>query len=114
MLDTNGEIVQSPAFNPQLLLCFRLSSELQRARDTSSQSVKIQRFDERPAVLEWADLAVVRGWESNQVCSTLNHLSILALAVDHGLDPTESPLINQEILTSEPGLYSVPEDRDDE
>ena len=112
MLDANGKVVQSPAFDPQLLLCFRMSAELQKARDTGSQSVKIQRFDERPEVLKWDDLAVVPGWESNQICSTLNHLSILALAVDRGQDPTELPPVNQEIPTSEPGLYSLPEDRD--
>lgn len=112
MLDANGEIVQSPAFDPRLLLCFRLSAELQKARDSGSQSIRIQRFDERPQVLKWDDLAVVPGWESNQICSTLNHLSILALAVDRGQDPTKLPPVNQEIPTSEPGPYSLPQDRD--
>jgi len=113
MLDASGKIVQSPTFDPQLLLCFQLSSELQKARDTGTQSVKIQRFDEKPEALKWDDLAVVRGWESTQICSTLNHLSILALTVDYGFDPTELPPVNQENPTSEPGLYSLPEDRDD-
>ena len=112
MLDANGEIVQSPTFDPQLLLCFRLSADLQSVRDSGSQSVKIQRFDQRPHELKWEDLALVLGWESNQICSTLNHLSIVALAVDRRHEPTESPPIDQEIPTSEPGFYSLPEDRD--
>ncbi len=112
MLDANGEIVQSPTFDPELLLCFRLSADLQKARDADSHSVMIQRFDERPQVLKWEDLAVGPGWDSDQICSTLTHLSILALAVDQGLDPRESSPFDQDVPSSERGPYSLPEDRE--
>ena len=114
MLDANGEIVRSPEFDPQLLLCFRLSPELQKARDTGSQSVMIHRFDETPEILEWDNLAVVPGWESDQICATLDHLSILALAVDFGAEPTATPRHDQATPSGYRGPYpySLPDDRD--
>lgn len=85
MLDVNGEILSSTTFDPELLLCFRLTDDLQKAREADSRSVMIQRFDERPEKLNWEDLSVGPGWDSDQACASLNYPSILALAVDQRL-----------------------------
>lgn len=111
ILDPNGEIVDRPAFDSDLLLCFRLTEELQAMRSERTESVTVQQFDEQELV--WQDIPTGPGWEHDQICATIEHLSIFALTV---VQPAESDEPEAELKvaptsTPEPlELYGLPQE----
>lgn len=81
ILDLDGNLVEAPHFEVELLLCFRLSIELQTMRQADGGSLGVQRFDE--GQLNWLDLSTGPGWDHDQICATIDHLSIFALRITH-------------------------------
>jgi hypothetical protein len=74
-----GEIVEEPHFNQSLLLCFDTSGI------QTESSMSIQRYEQG-----WNDLPTGPGWQLDQVCATLDHLSIIALTIQV-VEPTATP-----------------------
>lgn len=111
IVDNQGVLVESPTFDVELLLCFRLSEQLQARRQDDLESVGIQRFDEDS--LAWLDLHTGPGWDPDQICGTIDHLSIFALTIRHP-EPTQTPTPQvKEGPTGTPPpleIYSFPEE----
>jgi hypothetical protein len=111
ILDAAGEIVPRPAFDADLLLCFRLSDELKRMQTEDAEAVAVQRFDDQELV--WLALPTGPGWTHDQICATINHLSIFALAVRHPSDPASPEPALKIGPTATPvflELYGVPQE----
>lgn len=112
IVDPQGNLVESPSFDVELLLCFKLTDEQQAFQEQDPQSIGIQHFDE--TALNWSDLATGPGWEHEQICATIDHFSMFALTVNYPeAEQTPTPTVGPKVgPTSTPApveIYTFPE-----
>jgi hypothetical protein len=87
----NGDLVNSISFDPAMLLCFTLDAQDIEDRSAGITLYEVQRYEEEGVDSVWVSLDPAPGWREDQTCSTLNHLSLYALATRPVIPATETP-----------------------
>jgi len=110
VLDSNGQVEGNVAFDQPILVCFRLTPDLETLRQANPAAVSIQWFDDQPEALAWVDMAGRPGWVQGQLCTSVDHLSLFALVVR--VAPTPTGLLATSAAptgpTATPGVYLPP------
>jgi hypothetical protein len=89
VIDAGGEVVSDAAFQASPILCFRPNEYYQAMADAGQSDILVQYFDDGQIPGVWMDMNLITGWEGDQVCTSLDHLSLFALASK----PTEASLL---------------------
>jgi len=110
VLDSSGQVKGDVVFDQPILVCFRLTSDLEARRQADPAAVSIQWFDDQPEALTWVDMPVRPGWMVDQLCTSVDHLSLFALVVrvpptSTALPPTVPAPAE---VTATPGVYLPP------
>jgi hypothetical protein len=87
----NGDLINSISFEPAMLICFTLDIQDMNDRLSGIAHYEVQRYEEEGVDSVWVSLDPAPGWREDQACSTLNHLSLYALAIRPILPATETP-----------------------
>jgi hypothetical protein len=115
----NGDLVNSIAFQPAILLCFQLDLQDVRDRELGVAQYDVQRYEEGGPEVGWVTLEPAPGWSEDQICSALEHLSLYAMSIQPGpeatdtvipksIETTETPLATQELEGGALDLYGLP------
>jgi hypothetical protein len=80
VIDAAGEVVSDVTFNASPILCFRPNEYYRTMAEAGQSEIFVQRYDEGQIPVAWVKLDLVMGWEGDQVCAGLDHLSLFALA----------------------------------
>jgi hypothetical protein len=110
VLDSNGQVKGNVIFDQPILVCFRLTPDLEALRQADGGAVSIQWFDDQPEALAWVDMPGRPGWLQGQLCTAVDHLSLYALVVRVAQTPTALPAtgIAPADPTATPGVYLPP------
>ncbi len=79
-LAPDGSVLTNVSLLNPVLLCFQLTEDQTDAREDDPSAIVVQYFDENVDPAEWLTLPPRAGWEGNQLCAELEHLSLFALA----------------------------------
>ena len=80
VLDAGGEVVSNASFDIAPILCFRPNEYYRTMAEAGQSEIFVQRYADEQIPGSWVDLNHVMGWEGDQVCAGLDHLSLFALA----------------------------------
>ena len=80
VLDAGGEVVSNASFDIAPILCFRPNEYYRTLAEAGQSEIFVQRYADEQIPGSWVDLNHVMGWEGDQVCAGLDHLSLFALA----------------------------------
>lgn len=109
ILSEEGQVLSGVALSQTALLCFSIGETWVGAMASDQAAVRIQYFDDRPEALNWQDLQIGPGWETGQLCASLDHLSLFAVALLEGSLESAPHLDEPPAVDSpDPPLYGVP------
>jgi hypothetical protein len=100
-VNPEGNVQTSYPLNDKLLLCFNLDP----VQQAESSRYNVQVFDEQVEPPEWLELVAAPGWQADQVCGLVEHLSLFALARSSEGEP-EAP--SKSVATPDPAITVIP------
>ena len=100
----DGQPLFGQTFKRPILVCYLLNGLLKAKHEADPLSVTVQSYAEGASTGVWVDLPQAPGWLPGQVCGTVTHLSLFALAVRTPAEPKSVPTPAWEYLE----LYGVP------
>ena len=104
VIDASGDVISGVVFEAPPLLCFRLEENHQTLAFSGQAEINIQRFDDANVPWAWVDMPPVPGWEEQQVCAELDHLSLFALASSSSASESAAYGGKDPPADSQPGL----------
>jgi len=109
----DGELDGSVGFDSSILLCFQLDAEEESNQLGGEAEYFLQRYTETSGSAAWITLQAAPGWEENQVCSALSHLSLYALVRRVAVSDNATPVATATSQDALPkgnlsDLYGIP------
>lgn len=108
--DSSGETIDGAAFREPILLCFRLTKLQQEGLRQNPNMFEIQYYAESAGAGKWVPLDPAPGWETGQICSLIDHLSLFALVENLKISgrSTQLELRTPIVTVVPPKIYSLP------
>jgi len=112
-ITSGGEVLESVVLMQPVLLCFHLAPDQWAAQQTDPGTYRVEAFDESMTPPEWHPLTPAPGWDPEQVCGLVEHLSLFGLSRNMGAAELEeskaAPTPLPAITVIPPELYSPAE-----
>jgi hypothetical protein len=90
--DTGGALAPNFTFTMPINICFDLDNQEWQALQATPEQFTVQFWNEESSPAEWEDLSVFPLSARGQLCGSVSHLSLFALAIQmEQEEPTEAP-----------------------
>lgn len=99
MVLSDGKLAGEVQFDQPVLLCYWLDRAAEGYGPAARAQARVQSFDPSAAGDPWIDLPPQTGWDPEQVCAAVEHLSLFSLAM---------PRVAPEAAPAEPHSASTP------
>ncbi|MCD4700057.1 MAG: hypothetical protein K8R91_05755 [Phycisphaerae bacterium] len=108
-IDSDGNFIEHVRLQRSALLCFNLNSSQQELLAASQEAISVHYFNQNQDTPGWEDVRVGAGWQENQICGLIEHLSLYALAINTSMLQEEpiNLLMDQVYPTAAPKMYDV-------